>query len=105
MSKYPKRSPQETLCRQQEKADAYLARVNRGVDHLKPHRLRRRRYDALFGVHGCLSDLRLCDVQARKASAEILVDVVGGLKSTFNARKTKFRHITFIDQVGITSDR
>lgn len=105
MSKYPKRSPQETLCRQQEKADAYLARVNRGVDHLKPHRLRRRRYDALFGVHGCLSDLRLCDVQARKASAEILVDVVGGLKSTFNAPKTKFRHITFIDQVGITSDR
>lgn len=105
MSKYPKRSPAETLRRQQQKADDYLTRVICAVDHLKPLRPRRRRYDALFGVRGCLTDMRLCDVQARKAGAEIFVDVVSGLESTFHMPDVTFRHITFIDQIGVTSDR
>lgn len=105
MSKYPHRSPAETLRHQQQKADGFLSRVIRAVDRLRPPFLRRRRYDALFGVHGCLDDLRLCDVEARKKSAEILVDVVGDLRSTFHAPSVTFRHITFVDDIGMTSDR
>lgn len=105
MSKYPKRSPEETLRRQQQKADDYLARVIRAVDRLKPHQPRRRRYDALFGVRGCLADLRLCDVAARKAGAGIFVEVVGGLEATFQMPNVTFRHITLIDRLGATSDR
>lgn len=68
MPKYPRRSPEEALYRQQLKADGFMTRVARAVDRLQPSLLRRRRFDGLFGVRGCLADLRLCDVEARKTS-------------------------------------
>ena len=105
MPKYPRRSPEETLCRQQQKADGFIARVTRAIDRLQPSLLRRRRFDGLFGVRGCLADLRLCDVEARKTSAEILVDVIRDLEPNFKTPGATFRHITFIDDIGMTSDR
>ncbi|WP_125954704.1 MULTISPECIES: hypothetical protein [unclassified Novosphingobium] len=90
---------------QQQKAEAFLNRVLHGVELIKPPLLGRRKLHALLGVNECRADLRLCDVSARKKSAEILFDVVGGLRARFDSSGVQFRHITFIDDIGITSDR
>lgn len=67
MSNYPQRSPEATLSNQLMKADAYLSKAVRGVEHLRLHYLARRRLKALLGVKGCMTHMRLCDVTARKA--------------------------------------
>lgn len=105
MSNYPQRSPEATLSNQLMKADAYLSKAVRGVEHLRLHYLARRRLKALLGVKGCMTHMRLCDVTARKKAAEILFEVIGDLQPVFDRPGTRFFHVTFVDDLGITSDR
>ena len=52
-----------------------------------------------------MQDMRLCDVAARKKGAEILFDVVEDLRPTFDCPGVRFHHVTFVDDIGLTSDR
>jgi hypothetical protein len=105
MSKYPKRSPQATLDTQLMKADAYLAKVICAIEHLRMPTLPRRRLEALLGVRGCMHDMRLCDVTARKKAAELLFEGIDDLQPAFDMPGVVFWHITFVDDIGITLDR
>ncbi|WP_421852642.1 hypothetical protein [Novosphingobium sp.] len=105
MSKYPVRSPEATLNHQLSKAGAFCNRVVRGINHLKPSKLARRRLEALIGINGCMGDMRLCDVVARQKAAEILFEVIDDLEPVFDEPSMRFFHITFADDLGLTSDR
>ena len=105
MSKYPVRSPEATLSNQLLKADAYGKRVVRGINHLRLPAPALRRMLALVGVNGCMQDMRLCDVIARKKAAEILFEVIDDLEPIFGEPRMRFFHITFADDIGLTSDR
>lgn len=105
MPKYPQRSPEATLSNQLMKADAYLSKAIRGANHLRLHYLARRKLEALLGANGCMTHMRLCDVSARKKAAEILFEVIAELQPVFQSPGMRFFHITFVDDLGITSDR
>ncbi|HPB23848.1 MAG TPA: hypothetical protein PLL48_16155 [Novosphingobium sp.] len=52
-----------------------------------------------------MTDMRLCDIAARKKAAEILFEVIDELQPVFDLPRMRFFHITFVDDLGITSDR
>lgn len=105
MSRYPKRSPAETVKRQLDKADAFQCRASSRINYLPLPPLRQTRIEALLGISGCLQEPRLCDVAARKASLSILFEVLKESRTTFELPESKTFHITFVDDIGLMSDR
>ena len=98
-------SPAEALRSQAKKADAFRHKVLKAVEWLQLPPRRRRRLRALLGVRDSLHDIRLCDMTAREKAAEILFEVVHERRDELFAGGVRVHHITFIDDLGVTSDR
>jgi hypothetical protein len=103
--RYVDRTPQETLTRQLNKADAFDSRVQRAITRLRLKPKRERRVRAITGSGATMADLRLSDVTARKAGAEILFKVVEDLYDGIASPNARLYHLTLFDDLGVTSDR
>lgn len=99
------RSPQATLDSQICKSYAFRDRVLRAANRLSLPPARRRRLLALLGVDGCTRIIQLSDIAARVEAAKILFQVTGQYLPVLVPTGTPMFHITFVDDIGLTSDR
>lgn len=103
--KFRKRSPKATLKNQLSKSEDYLDRVKRAGSRLRLSPKRWARFLSLLGVDGCRRKIPLSDVIARMEGEKILYDVVKEFLPSLAPDGTRVFHVTFADDIGLTSDR
>lgn len=105
ISKFRRRSPKATLKHQLSKSADYLDRVIRAAGRLRASDQDRQRLLSLLGVTGCRRKIPLSDVSARCAASKILYAVTKEFLPSLAPEGTRMFHITFADDIGLTSDR
>ena len=103
--KYKKLTSIETLARQIEKSGSFLKRVLRAGERLTVGNQNAARLRALLGVEGVTPLPLLSDVSLRIQAANILFDTTKRLLRTVAPKGTPMFHITFVDDIGLMSDR
>ncbi len=105
MPRYPVVPPKVTLAKANEKANDLSYRLRRGIQRLTLTAIRETRLHALLGLDRHVAQLTLADVEARKASTRILFTVIEEQIDELIPTGASMFHITFVDDVGLTTDR
>ena len=105
MLRFITRSPEATLASQIIKSQAFLDRVLKAGGRLQLSPKRQSKLHALLGVKGCTKSVLLSDVAARIRATEILFEVTRDQLLSLAPPGTPMFHITFVDDIGLTSDR
>lgn len=105
MNRYRLHSPQTTLVTQTRKSKAFLDKVLNAQRRMPLTPQRRQRLLALLGVGGCHKTIRLSDVYARIEATRILFETIELHLPCLVPLGTPMFHITFVDDIGLTSDR
>lgn len=105
MKRYRLRSPQTTLVTQTRKSKAFLDKALSAQRRMPLTSKRRQKMLALLGVGGCHKTIRLSDVHARIEATRILFETIELHLPYLVPFGTPMFHITFVDDIGLTSDR
>ncbi|MDR6708849.1 hypothetical protein J2X73_003236 [Novosphingobium sp. 1748] len=105
MPKYPLLPPYAVLSGAIGKADALAARLQRGIEKLKPSAPLKKRLNALLGFTRHMNHLTLADVQARKVALQTLFAVVEEHVAALVPDGANVYHVTLVDDIGLTTDR
>lgn len=102
MTNYRILPPSTVLSNQVEKAHQYADRLTKHTRTWGLSRTQRRRLEALLGIRGCRTDIRLSDIPARIRSMEIMQNVVENFFTDGVSVLPNIYHITFADDIGLT---
>ena len=105
MPRYPDLPPEACLSRAITNVDNLQFRIERAIGHLRLSPLNAKRLRAALGLSRHLSSLTLADVQLRKASLQILFDVIEDLGHDLIPDQVPMFHLTLVDDIGLTTDR
>ena len=103
MNAYRDTLPSTALSVRIAKAKAYRNRVIKHADTWKLSPRKRAQLEALLGIGSCREDISWSDMDARIKSMKIMHNVVEDFFSRNGSPSLKIYHITFADDLGLTS--